>query len=126
LALFVNCLSVDCRDPRSLARFWSQALDWTILDDDDDDEVDEVMVAPGREPVPDKYPLLFVRVPDDKTAKNRWHFDLAPEDQAAEVARLEGLGARRGDIGQGEQTWVVMADPEGNEFCVLRSLAPEG
>jgi predicted enzyme related to lactoylglutathione lyase len=122
VALYVNCLSVDCRDPRAVARFWSQALDWPILEDDDDDEV---MVAPGREPVAGKYPLLFVRVPDEKTGKNRWHLDLAPEDQAAEVARLEGLGARRVDIGQGDQTWVVMADPEGNEFCVLRSL-PSG
>ena len=121
VALYVNCLSVDCRDPRSVAQFWSQALDWPILEDDDDDEV---MVAPGREPVPGKYPLLFVRVPDEKTAKNRWHLDLSPEDQSAEVARLEGLGARRVDIGQGDQTWVVMSDPEGNEFCVLRSLSP--
>jgi predicted enzyme related to lactoylglutathione lyase len=121
VALYVNCLSVDCRDPRSVAQFWSQALDWPILEDDDDDEV---MVAPGREPVPGKYPLLFVRVPDEKTAKNRWHLDLSPEDQSAEVARLEGLGARRVDIGQGDQTWVVMSDPEGNEFCVLRSLPP--
>jgi Glyoxalase-like domain len=122
VALYVNCLSVDSRDPRALARFWSQALDWPILDDDDDDEV---MVAPGREPVPGKYPLLFVRVSDEKRVKNRWHLDLSPEDQAAEVARLEGLGARRVDIGQGDQTWVVMADPESNEFCVLRSL-PSG
>lgn len=60
---------------------------------------------------------------DDKTAKNRVHFDLRPDDQQAEVQRLEGLGARRVDIGQGDVTWVVMADPEGNEFCVLRSVA---
>ena len=58
-----------------------------------------------------------------KAAKNRVHFDLRPDDQQAEVRRLEGLGARRIDIGQADVAWVVMADPEGNEFCVLRSLA---
>jgi hypothetical protein len=120
MALFVNALSVDARDPLALARFWSTALDWPIVEEDDD----EVMLAPSRErpPAPGVYPLLFVRAPDAKTVKNRWHFDLAPEDQDAEVRRLEGMGARRVDIGQGDQSWVVMADVEGNEFCVLRSL----
>jgi hypothetical protein len=64
--------------------------------------------------------LLFLRVPEAKAGKNRLHLDLRPDDQDAEVARLEGLGATRADIGQGETSWVVMADPEGNEFCVLR------
>lgn len=120
MALFVNTLTVDSRDPLALARFWSAALDWPIVQQDDD----EVMVVPSRErpPPPGVYPLSFFRVPDAKSVKNRWHFDLAPEDQDAEVRRLEGLGARRIDIGQGEQSWVVMADVEGNEFCVLRSL----
>lgn len=59
---------------------------------------------------------------DDKNAKNRVHFDLRPDDQQADVERLQRLGARRIDIGQTDVTWVVMADPEGNEFCVLRSL----
>ncbi len=124
MALFVNALLVDARDPLALARFWSAALEWPIVQEDDD----EVMLAPSRErpPAPGVYPLLFVRVPDVKTVKNRWHFDLAPEDQDVEVRRLEGMGARRIDIGQGEQSWVVMADVEGNEFCVLRSLPPEG
>jgi predicted enzyme related to lactoylglutathione lyase len=122
MALFVNALSIDARDPLALARFWSAALDWPIVEEDGD----EVMVAPSRErpPAPGMYPLLFVRVPDAKVVKNRWHFDLAPEDQDAEVRRLEGMGARRVDIGQGDQSWVVMADVEGNEFCVLRSLPP--
>ena len=57
--------------------------------------------------------------------KNRWHFDLAAVDQAAEVARLQSLGAHHADIGQGDVPWVVMADVEGNEFCVLRSLPKE-
>jgi len=64
--------------------------------------------------------LLFLRVPEAKTVKNRLHIDLRPEDQDAEVARAEALGARRIDIGQGEQTWVVFADPDGNEFCILQ------
>ncbi|MFI5099606.1 MAG: VOC family protein, partial [Actinomycetes bacterium] len=67
--------------------------------------------------------LLFVRVPEGKSAKNRLHLDLRPSDQDAEVARLEQLGARRVSVGQDETvTWVVMADPDGNEFCVLRVL----
>ncbi len=57
--------------------------------------------------------------PDDKVVKNRIHFDFTPDDQQAEVERVLALGARRVDIGQGEQTWVVLADPEGNEFCIL-------
>jgi predicted enzyme related to lactoylglutathione lyase len=123
MALFVDALLVDSHDPLALARFWSAALDWPIVQQDDD----EVMVVPSRErpPTPGVYPLLFVRATDAKTVKNRWHFDLAPEDQDAEVRRLEELGARRIDIGQGEQSWVVMADVEGNEFCVLRSLPTE-
>jgi hypothetical protein len=64
-------------------------------------------------------------VPEGKTIKNRLHLDLRPEDQAAEVARLEALGARRVSVGQGEVSWVVMADPEGNEFDVLRPLTAE-
>jgi hypothetical protein len=65
--------------------------------------------------------LVFVTVPETKTLKNRLHIDLAPatDDQEAEVRRLESLGARRMDIGQGDARWVVLADPEGNEFCVL-------
>jgi hypothetical protein len=72
--------------------------------------------------VPD---LLFLRVPEGKAVKNRLHLDLRPGDQAAEVARLEALGARRISVGQGEVSWVVMADPDGNEFDVLRPLSGE-
>ena len=64
-------------------------------------------------------------VAEPKVGENRLHLDLRPVDQAAEVARLEQLGARRVDIGQGDVTWVVMADPDGNEFCVLRALTAE-
>ena len=70
--------------------------------------------------------LLFIRVPEGKEVKSRWHLDLRPDDQAAEVRRLEELGASRIDIGQGDDvTWVVMADPDGNEFCVLRAFTDE-
>jgi hypothetical protein len=72
--------------------------------------------------VPD---LLFIRVPEAKAGKNRLHLDLRPDDQAAEVARLETLGARRASVGQSDEVgWVVMQDPEGNEFCVLQPLTP--
>ena len=121
MTIAINSLTVDSRDPRAVAAFWSAALDWPILYDSED----EVMIAPFDERKPGVFPVLFLKNPDDKRVKNRWHFDLAPEDQAAEVARLEGLGARRADIGQGEVDWVVMADIEGNEFCVLKSLPKE-
>jgi hypothetical protein len=68
--------------------------------------------------------LLFCKVPEGKTVKNRIHLDLRPDDQAAEVARFEGFGATRVDVGQEgnpDVTWVVLADPEGNEFCILRT-----
>ena len=70
--------------------------------------------------------MLFLKVPDDKVVKNRLHFDLRPDNQLVEVERALALGARKVDIGQtGEESWVVMADPEGNEFCILRALTPE-
>ena len=125
MALYVNALVVDCRDPLPVARFWSEALNWPIVEQTDD----EVLVAPSseRSDTPGVHPILFGRNPDTKTVKNRWHLDLAPDDQAIEVTRLEGLGARRIDIGQGEQSWVVLAYAEGNEFCILRSrVEPHG
>ncbi len=79
----------------------------------DDDGV--VWLEPGG----GKPDILFLEVPEPKTVKNRLHLDLRRDDQAQEVARLEALGAWRIDIGQGDVSWVVMADPEGNEFCVL-------
>ena len=102
---------VDCQNPAELARWWAQALSWEIID-----EEDEAVELGNPDGVPN---LLFLKVPEGKTIKNRLHLDFVPDDQAAEVARLEGLGASRANIGQGETTWVVMADPEGNEFCVL-------
>lgn len=104
---------IDSRDPAALGRWWAQVLDYQIVDE----APDEVAVARNDD---DPGPaLVFVPVPEGKTVKNRLHIDLNPDDQDAEVARLEGLGARRADVGQGEQSWVVLADPEDNEFCVL-------
>ena len=69
---------------------------------------------------PDQLPgLTFVTMYDPKVTKNRLHLDFRPDSQAAEVDRLVTLGAQRADIGQNEQPWVVLADPEGNEFCIL-------
>ena len=124
MPLRIQCVTVDSRDPAAIARFWASALGWRVTFE----EADEVAVEPpegtsGAVPYPD---LLFIRVPDDKRVKNRLHLDLRPDDQASEVARLEGMGAQRVDIGQSaDVSWVVMADPEGNEFCVLRALSKE-
>ena len=115
---------VDARDNAAQARFWAEVLGWRITFEDADEVVLEPPAgSPEEGVVPD---LLFLTVPEDKTVKNRLHIDLRPEDQEAEVRRIEALGARRVDIGQGpEVTWVVLADPEGNEFCVLRTLRPD-
>ena len=124
MAVRIQCVCVDTTDPSALATFWEGALGWRRTFD----EPDEVCIEPpegSREDgvVPD---LLFLRVPEAKVVKNRLHLDLRPEDQAAEVARLEQLGATRADVGQrGDVTWIVMADPHGNEFCVLRALPAE-
>jgi Glyoxalase-like domain len=109
---------VDAADPKALGRWWAQVLDWEVTLEDDD----EVDVASGRGPDGKEIePILtFVQVADAKAGKNRLHIDLAPSDQPAEVRRLIGLGATPADVGQGDDvSWVVLADPEGNEFCVL-------
>ncbi|MEJ7691015.1 MAG: VOC family protein [Nocardioidaceae bacterium] len=117
---------VDCRDVSAQARWWAEALDWRIVIETED----EVVIAPPHAldetrfiAVEERGPgLVFVPVPEDKQLKNRLHIDLAPRasaDQEAEVARLVGMGASRVDVGQRDATWVVLADPEGNEFCVL-------
>ena len=111
--------AIDCADPAALAAFWAEALNYDTLPGDDPNEA---TVAPKDGPGTH---LLFFRVPERKSVKNRLHLDLRPDDQAAEVERILALGAKKVDIGQGEQTWVVLADPEGNEFCILRALTPE-
>ena len=118
----LQCITLDCQDPRKLAEFWAAALNWTITEADDEGVVIELLDgSPAQGLIPD---ILFYKNPDKKTVKNRMHFDLRPTDQAAEVVRLEALGAMRIEIGQSEDhetTWVVMADPEGNEFCILKA-----
>ena len=126
-------INVDCAEPRPLAEFWCAVLGYTVLDASED----LVEIGPAGRPdadlldavrrAPVAPTIFFARVPEGKTVKNRLHLDLSPVDttQAEEVARLEALGARRVDVGQGSDvSWVVMADPECNELCVLRSLAP--
>ena len=104
---------VDAADPFTLGEWWRQALDWVMVDNGH--ESGEVEIRP----TPDRLPgLLFARVDKPKTVKNRWHPDFRPTDQDAELTRLLGLGARRVDVAQGNTPWVVLADPEGNEFCV--------
>src|SRR3712207_193383 len=109
-------LCVDCADPERMAAFWSAVLGFEITAREDEYIFIE---APDRTPPG----LLFIIVPEGKTVKNRLHIDVNPtdRDQEEEVERILELGARRIDIGQGEVDWVVLADPEGNEFCVLRS-----
>jgi hypothetical protein len=119
---------VDCADVAAQAAWWAEALGWQKVYE----APDEVVIVPphalttgaGLPPAERGPGLVFVPVPEGKTVKNRLHMDLAPladDDQEAEVARLEALGAKRIDVGQdsGKATWVVLADPEGNEFCVL-------
>jgi predicted enzyme related to lactoylglutathione lyase len=112
MGLRFSDICIDANDVRALSHWWSQALGWAAEDASDGDVA---LRAPGGVG-PD---WLFLAVPEGKAVKNRIHFDFTPDDQDAEVERLIGLGARRIDIGQGEQSWVVLADPEGNEFCVL-------
>jgi catechol 2,3-dioxygenase-like lactoylglutathione lyase family enzyme len=123
MSVRVQCVCVDCSDPARLAGWWAAVLGWRITEEDPDEVVIEPPAgSPEDGVVPD---LPFLRVPEGKTVKNRLHIDLRPDDHPAEVARIEALGARRVDIGQGDdQTWVVLTDPEGNEFCVLRALTP--
>ncbi|MGU3497376.1 VOC family protein [Mycobacterium sp. C31M] len=112
MSLILSQIAVDARDPEALAKWWSEVLGWPTRVDSDGDAFVTPPPGQGTE-------LLFLAVPDAKVVKNRVHLDFTPEDQAAEVERLIGLGATRVDIGQGEQSWVVLADPEGNEFCIL-------
>jgi hypothetical protein len=100
-------------DPVALGQWWATALGWVVVYSSDD----EFEIRPE----PDRLPGLdFVRIDEIKKAKSRLHLDFRPADQEAEVARLVAHGAQRVDIGQGDQSsWVVLADPEGNEFCIL-------
>ncbi len=113
-------LVVDSRDPEALAAFWAAVLDYRVLGREEDGSVE---IGPeagfgGAAPT-----LVFGPVPDPTPGKRRLHIDVNPtdRDQDEELERLLGLGARRADVGQGDDaTWVVLTDPEGNEFCLLR------
>jgi hypothetical protein len=112
VALNVGWIVLDTPEPARLAPFWEQLLGWQRVAENDHC----VELAP-----PDGGPkLALFRAPDPQTTKNRMHLDLIPGDQDAEVKRALELGARRVDIGQGQHVaHVVLADPEGNEFCIL-------
>jgi len=105
---------VDAADPVALGRWWATALEWVVFNHDPEEF--EIRPAPDRLPG-----ILFARVPERKSLKNRLHFDLRPDDRDAAVARLVDLGATPADVGQGDESWIVLSDPEGNEFCVLSS-----
>ena len=118
MGLRIETVTVDADDPVTLATFWCAALGWEQRFDEDGD----IWIEPGDDdPEFDRVkPLLIVRANEMKAGKNRLHLDLIPDDQEREVERLESLGASRPDIGQtGNESWVVLADPEGNEFCIL-------
>jgi hypothetical protein len=110
---------VDARDPAALGRWWTNALGWFVIND----AADEFEIRP----TPDRLPgLLFVPVIEPKLTKNRLHLDLRPDDRDSEVARLLELGATLADVGQGDQSWIVLADPEGTSSAFSVRGATEG
>ena len=117
----IAVIAIDAVRPRVVASFWCKVLGWRVVDEDDT----IVSIAPGDR----SWPTIDVlRVPEKKTLKNRLHLDLRADgvDTADELERLLALGARRTDVGQGaDATWVVLSDPEGNEFCLLSRTVQE-
>ncbi len=113
---------IDAHEPRAQVAWWAQVLDDFVPEDEDDDEDEAGLRGPGGRW------LLFLRVPEPKTVKNRMHICLRPVDRTRdeEVERLLGLGATVvNDLRDGDAGWAVLADPEGNEFCVLSRSADE-
>jgi predicted enzyme related to lactoylglutathione lyase len=121
----IAVLAIDAKDPGRVADFWCSVLGWTVLEED----TDVVSIGPaGATPGAGGVTIDVVRVPEPKTVKNRLHLDLRTDGGTRddELARLLALGARRVDVGQGpDVSWVVLADPEGNEFCLLQRTAQE-
>ena len=129
MAARITEIAVDCRDPAGLAAWWAEVLGYQVLPPEDDGVVE--IGPPGQEPKGVVPTIVFVSVPEPKAGKLRLHLDLNATDRSQddELARLLGLGASRVDVGQGPlgdtMTWHVLADPEGNEFCLLAStVAP--
>ena len=117
----IAVIAIDALQPRVVADFWCDVLGWQVVDEEDT----IVSIAP-----PDRsWPTIdVVQVPENKTVKNRLHLDLRADgvDTTDELERLLALGARRTDVGQGaDATWVVLSDPEGNEFCLLSHTVQE-
>ena len=105
---------VEAADAAALGRWWVEALQWVVVDNEDPVVFE---IRPSADELPG---ILFLQTPAGKSAKNRLHLDFRPDDQRAEVERLLAHGAVRVNVGQGDDVpWVVLADPEGNEFCVL-------
>ena len=125
MASRITAVAVNCADPAALAGWWAEALGYEVLDADDPDVV--TIGPPGQETKGPQPVLDFVRVPDPTPGRRRLHLDLNATDrpQAEELDRLLALGATPVDVGQGplsdQMTWHVLADPEGNEFCLLAS-----
>lgn len=117
----ISCICIDAVEPRPVADFWAAVLGWEVVEDSDEG----ISLAPSRT---DLLTLDILAVPEAKQVKNRVHLDVRADGTSfeAEVDRLEALGARRVDVGQGpDVTWVVYGDPEGNEFCLLRNTVQE-
>ncbi|HMC38356.1 MAG TPA: VOC family protein [Acidimicrobiales bacterium] len=117
----IACIVIDANDPPKVADFWRAVLEWRVLEESDEG----ISLAPPGSVWPT---VDVIPVPDHKQAKNRLHLDLRADGTTfhEELARLEELGAERVDVGQGpDVTWVVFADPEGNEFCLLRGTVQE-
>ena len=121
MACRISELVLDCRDPEVVARFWCEVLDFVLLDREDDGSIE---IGP-RDGFGSPQPTIFLsRTDEPREGKSRLHFDVnaTDRDQEAELVRLLELGARPADVGQtGEESWHVLADPEGNEFCLLNT-----
>ena len=121
----IAALAIDARDPRVVADFWCSVLGWTVLEED---AAGLSIGPPDTSPGAGVMTIDVARVPEPKTVKNRLHLDLraAGTTRDDELDRLLALGARRVDVGQGpDVSWVVLADPEGNEFCLLQRTVGE-
>ncbi|MCS3493459.1 hypothetical protein M2368_002471 [Arthrobacter sp. JUb119] len=120
MASVLSEIAVDCANPMLVARFWCEALNYDVLEE----EAGLVSIG-SKSQGPGGLKLTFAQVPETKSIKNRLHLDLRPQNaqQQEEADRLISLGASYADVGQREdESWIVMADPEGNEFCVLSGV----